>query len=119
MPSTWVKRTTEGYPVADIYRDDNGKTVMEFALAGFQKENLHVQVLPEKNEIHVSSDSHGDEESVNFASRRIARRAFHKTYVNYDNNLDLDNTTADYSDGLLRIEIPERPEYEARKIEIK
>ena len=33
MPSTWVKRTTEGYPVADIYRDDNGKTVMEFALA--------------------------------------------------------------------------------------
>ena len=119
MPSTWVKRTTEGYPVADIYRDDSGKTVMEFALAGFQKENLHVQVLPEKNEIHVSSDSHGDEESVNFASRRIARRAFHKTYVNYDNNLDLNNTTADYSDGLLRIEIPERPEYEARKIEIK
>ena len=45
MPNTWVQRTTEGYPVADIYRDDSGNTVMEFALAGFKKENLHVEVL--------------------------------------------------------------------------
>tara|TARA_B100000287_G_scaffold202084_2_gene190814 strand:- start:1131 stop:1562 length:432 start_codon:yes stop_codon:yes gene_type:complete len=119
MPATWIKRTTEGYPVADIYRDDSGKTIMEFALAGFQKENLHVEVLAEKNEIHVSSDSHGDEESPGFNTRRIARRAFHKTYVNYDNNLDLSNVTAKYSDGLLRLEIPKKPESEHQRIEIE
>ena len=119
MPATWIKKTTEGYPVADIYRDDSGKTIMEFALAGFQKENLHVEVLTEKNEIHVSSDSHGDEEDPGFNTRRIARRAFHKTYVNYDNNLDLSNVTAKYSDGLLRLEIPKKPESEHQRIEIE
>ncbi len=119
MPNTWVQRTTEGYPVADIYRDDSGNTVMEFALAGFKKENLHVEVLPEKREIHVSSDSHGDEETPNFDSRRIARRAFHKTYVNYDNNLDLKSAKAQFEDGLLRLKVPPRPEAEPFKIGIE
>ena len=45
---TLVNRTTQGYPVADIYKGEDGSTVMEFALAGFQKENLHVNILPEK-----------------------------------------------------------------------
>ena len=119
MPNTWVQRTTEGYPVADIYRDDSGNTVMEFALAGFKKENLHVEVLPEKKEIHVSSDSHGDEEQPGFSSRRIARRAFHKTYVNYDNNLDLKSVKAQFQNGLLRLEVPPRPETEPFKIGIE
>ena len=79
-----LSRTTQGYPVADIYKGEDGSTIMEFALAGFRKENLHVEILPEKREIHVSADSHGDEEDT--ASRRIARRAFHKTFVNYDSN---------------------------------
>ena len=119
MPATWVQRTTEGYPVADIYRDNSGNTVMEFALAGFKKENLHVEVLPEKKEIHVSSDSHGDEEQPGFDSRRIARRAFHKTYVNYDNNLDLKNVKAQFQNGLLRLEVPPRPETEPFRISIE
>jgi len=119
MPATWVKRTTEGYPVADIYRDEGGNTVMEFALAGFQKENLHVEVLPEKREIHVSSDSHGDEEKPGFNSRRIARRCFHKTYINYDNNLDLSGTAAEFKNGLLRLILPKRPETEALRVKIK
>jgi HSP20 family molecular chaperone IbpA len=82
---TLMNRTTQGYPVADMYQNDNGDTIMEFALAGFQKENLHVEILPEKGEIHVSADSQGEEEQDRFQSRRIARRAFHKTFVNYDN----------------------------------
>ena len=32
-----LKQTTQGYPVADIYRNDDGNTVMEFALAGFSQ----------------------------------------------------------------------------------
>jgi HSP20 family molecular chaperone IbpA len=55
-----MNRTTQGYPVADMYQNDNGDTIMEFALAGFQKENLHVEILPEKGEIHVSADSQGE-----------------------------------------------------------
>ena len=114
-----LNRTTQGYPVADIYKDEQGSTVMEFALAGFQKENLHVELVPDKGEIHVSADSHGDEQQQGFKSRRIARRAFHKTFVNYDSNLDLTKAQASYENGLLRINLPAKPEAQPLNIEIK
>jgi HSP20 family protein len=116
---TLMNRTTQGYPVADIYKGDDGTTTMEFALAGFQKENLHVNIIPEKGEIHISADSHGDEEQKEFKFRRIARRAFHKTFVNYDSNLDLSKAEASYNNGLLRINLPAKPEAEFLKVEIK
>ena len=114
-----MNRTTQGYPVADIYKDEDGTTVMEFALAGFQKENLHVDIIPEKGEIHISADSHGDEDEKSFKSRRIARRAFNKTFVNYDRNLDLAAAEASYQNGLLRINLPTKPEAKSLNIEIK
>jgi HSP20 family molecular chaperone IbpA len=113
-----MNRTTQGYPVADIYKNDEGATIMEFALAGFQKENLHVNIIPEKGEVHISADSHGDEEQENFNSRRIARRAFHKTFVNYDSNLDLSKAKASYENGLLTTNLPARPEAETINVEI-
>jgi HSP20 family molecular chaperone IbpA len=117
--SALMNRTTQGYPVADIYRNEQDEAVMEFALAGFKKENLHVEIYPDKKEIHVSSDSHGDEELACFNSRRIARRAFHKTYVNYDNNLDLGAATANFENGLLRLVVPTRAEAKPLAIDIK
>jgi len=114
-----MNRTTQGYPVADIYKDKAGTTIMEFALAGFEKENLHVNIIPDKREIHISADSHGDEESDNFKARRIARRAFHKTFVNYDSNLDLTSAEASYENGLLKINIPAKPEAKALSVKIK
>ncbi len=112
-----LRRSTQGYPVADIYREENGSTVMEFALAGFTREELTVDVQPDKRSITVSAVSNSDE--VNDSSRRIARRGFQKTYVNYDNNLDLNEATAEFENGLLRLVVPQRPETKPLAIEIK
>tara|TARA_R110002073_G_scaffold274141_1_gene437679 strand:+ start:52 stop:483 length:432 start_codon:yes stop_codon:yes gene_type:complete len=109
-----LKQTTQGYPVADIFRDDNGNTVLEFALAGFKKEELSIDIRPDKRSITVAANSNVDEGDN---SRRIARRSFVKTYVNYDNNLDLVNTNASYADGLLTITVPQL--VEARPIQIE
>jgi HSP20 family molecular chaperone IbpA len=108
-----LKRTTEGYPVSDIYDDEHGCTVMEFALAGFTKDELSIEIKPEDRTITVSasSKSNGD-------NRRIARRSFQKTYVNYDNHLDLARAEADYKDGLLTIILPTRESAEAIKVNI-
>jgi HSP20 family protein len=114
---TLLRQSTRGYPVADIYRNDNGDTVMEFALAGFLKEDLAIEVIPEKCSITVranSSISEGEE-----TTRRIARRSFEKTYVNYDNNLDLSLISAKFENGLLSITVPSRPEAKPLKIAIK
>ena len=110
-----LKRTTSGYPVADIYRNEVGDTVMEFALAGFTKEDLSIEVKTEKRSITVSaiaSSEPGD-------NRRIARRGFQKTYVNYDDNLDLSSVEAAFENGLLSVTVPARPEVKPVTVNIK
>ena len=110
-----LKQTTQGYPVADIFRDDEGNTVMEFALAGFKEEELSIDIRPDKRSITVAANSNVDEGDN---SRRIARRSFTKTYINYDNNLDLTNTAASYADGLLTVTVPQRTEVKPVSITI-
>ncbi len=110
-----LRQSTQGYPVADIYRNDDGDTVMEFALAGFLREDLFVEVKPEKRSITVRANSDSNDEG----GRRIARRSFEKTYVNYDNNLNLAACAAEFENGLLRVVVPNREEAKSVAIEIK
>lgn len=113
---THLTKTTSGYPVADIYQDNDGSTIMEFALAGFSRSELSIDVKPERRSITVSAESgNGDDVS----SRRIARRAFSKTYVNYDDNLDLSRAEATFENGLLTVMVPRRPETQPVRIEIQ
>ena len=111
---TLLRQTTQGYPVADIYRNDSGETVLEFALAGFSKDNLAIDVKPDKRSITVRATTDLDDSDA--ANRRIARRSFEKTYVNYDNNLDLSALSAQFENGLLTIVVP--PHAEAKPISI-
>jgi len=106
--------STQGYPVTDIYRDDDGSTVLEFALAGFQREELKIDVQPGKRSITVSASPEED----NTHRSRIARRKFARTYVNYDDNLDLNKSTASFENGLLSITVPPRQEMQPISVEI-
>ncbi len=69
-----LKQTTQGYPVADIYRNDEGHTVMEFALAGFSRDELSIDIQPDKRSITVRAQSKVDDGVE--PNRRIARRSF-------------------------------------------
>lgn len=111
-----LSQSVSGYPVVDIYHDDQGSTVMEFALAGFSRDDLSIDVKPEKRSITVSATGGIDEGTT--GSRRIARRSFTKTYVNYDDNLDLGASTATFENGLLTVTVPPRPETQPLQIEI-
>lgn len=111
-----TKQTTQGYPVADIYTNDDGATVLEFALAGFSREDLEIDVKPEKQTITVRAK--GVKEDT-LGGRRIARRAFEKVYVNYNNNLDLTAASATFENGLLSVTVPQRPEVKPVSIKIE
>ena len=110
---THLKASTQGYPVADIYRDDDGSTVLEFALAGFKKKELAIDIQPDKRSITIT----GMASEENTKRQRIARRNFTRTYVNYDDNLDLSSAHANFENGLLTVRVPQRPE--AKPITIK
>ena len=105
-----VHQSTQGYPVADIYRGEEGETIM----AGFSRDDLFIEVKPEKKSISIRAEM---KDTKDIANRRIAKRSFNKTYVNYDNNLDLSAANAEFDNGLLRVTVPQRPE--ARPVSIK
>jgi len=109
-----IKHTTKGYPVADIYRDDDGSTVLEFALAGFKKKELSIGIQPDKRSITIV----GQVDESNEKRQRIARRNFTRTYVNYDDNLDLASAKAQFENGLLSVRVPQRPEVQPLSIKI-
>ena len=111
---THLKASTQGYPVADIYRDDDGSTVLEFALAGFKKKELAIDIHPDKRSITIT----GKANEENSKRQRIARRNFTRTYVNYDDNLDLSAAKASFNDGLLTVRVPQRPEAKPVSISI-
>ena len=111
---THLKASTQGYPVADIYRDDDGSTVLEFALAGFKKKELAIDIQPDKRSITIT----GQANEENSKRQRIARRNFTRTYVNYDNNLDLSLAQAHFENGLLTVRVPPRPEAKPVTIQI-
>ena len=113
---TVARRTTQGYPVADIYNVENA-TVLEFALAGFSREELSIDVQPDKSSLTVRAETSSEDSETE--SRRIARRSFQKTYVNYDNNLDLGRANAEFVNGLLTITIPRKEEVCPVTVEIK
>jgi len=114
-PETLVRRSTEGYPLTDIYKDIDGKQVIELALAGFKRDDLSIQI--KENQITVSAQKQDDAEGK--SNRRIARRSFKKTFVDYSNKLDLTKSNASFEDGLLKISVPPLIEASPVAIEIK
>ena len=115
-PEPYVKQTTNGYPLTDIYKEEDGSQVIEMALAGFSKEDILINT--EANKITISADGSKLKGQLAESRRRIAKRAFKKSFVDYHNTLDFGNSNATFENGLLRIVIPLRDEVKPRQITI-
>ena len=114
-PEVLVRRSTEGYPVTDFYRDESGNQIIELALAGFRRDDLAIEI--KDNQITVSAHKQDDENIQ--SSRRIARRSFKKTFIDHSNKLNLASSDASFEDGLLKISVPPLIEANPVAIEIK
>lgn len=112
-PDHWVKHSTEGYPLTDIWREEDDTQVIQMALAGFARDSLSVET--DKNRITISSAKTDEDDKR--STRRIARRAFTKTFVDHQNQLDMTKAEADFTDGLLTVRIP--PVIKSKKTTIK
>lgn len=112
-PFTMVKRSTEGYPLTDLYKDEEENQVIEVALAGFSKDELNIEV--KDNSITISCESGG----ADVQQRRIARRSFTRSFVDYDHQLDMRKSNASFENGLLKIVIPPTEEAKPTVINIQ
>lgn len=109
-----IQTTTAGYPVTDIYKDEDGNQIIEMALAGFTEEMLDISI--EDNKIQIQS--YGTKEDNERVVSKIARRAFKKQFVDYSHNLDLASSDARFENGLLRIKIPPKNNFVTKQIKI-
>jgi len=102
------------YPPFDVYRDGEN-TIIEFALAGYSKENI--EVIVENSTLKVSAKKEKKTETENYSHKGIALRSFEKKFALSEYSVV---ESAEYKDGILRIVIgmiiPE--EKKPKKIEI-
>ena len=89
------------------------------ALAGFEKEDIDNRCGPNKTLIISSEKMDGSPPGREGRGRRIARRRFTKSFVDYYNQLDFGKSTATFENGLLRVQIPPIDAVEYSKFEIK
>ena len=115
-PLPMIKSSTGGYPLTDIYTDNEGNQIIEMALAGFSKEDLVIEA--KQNTIEIKCDKSAIESGPQ-SHRRIARRAFNRRFVDYHNQLDFTKTTATFENGMLNIQIPPREEQKTLTVEIQ
>jgi HSP20 family molecular chaperone IbpA len=117
-PAPQIEKTTQGYPVTDIYKDEEGNQIIEMALAGFTKEDIGVSCGPNRSLVISSEKGSDTDDLVRGHQRRIARRSFKKTFVDYYNQLDLENCKATFENGLLKIVIPQHAQSVYKTIDI-
>ena len=58
-PEILVRRSTEGYPVTDLYLDEDQNSIIECALAGFTKDQLSIE--SKEGRITITADGGGEE----------------------------------------------------------
>ena len=75
-----LQRTTQSFPPYDLLRVDDDNAVLEFALAGYDKDTIDITVKPTETNVRIlevcggASDDENAEES--YEHRGIARRKF-------------------------------------------
>lgn len=103
------------YPPFDAYKDGDN-TILEFALAGYSKDNI--EVIVENSTLKVSAKKEKKTETENYTYKGIALRSFEKKFALSEYAVV---NGAEYKDGILRIIIgtivPE--EKKPKRIEIK
>lgn len=91
--------TNPNYPPFDTYKDGEN-TILEFALAGYSKDNI--EVIVENSTLKISAKREKKAEESNYTHKGIALRSFEKKFALSEYAVV---NKAEFKDGILRITI--------------
>lgn len=100
----WESRS--GYPYNVIQKGDT--TILKYALAGFTKDDIKVNVSGDTLNIEAVADAEKESEDIKYLHRGIAERSL-KVYWELGARADKKNIKSSFEDGMLIIEIPVKP----------
>lgn len=97
---------TDGFPPYNLIRRSENEHVLEFAVAGFTRDQLSVS--QEQNQLTIKGEKDKNDDATTYLHRGLAKRDFRKTFVLTDY---VNVTDATLKDGMLSIrlerELPE------------
>lgn len=94
----------------DIWVDEDGSTVIDYSLVGFDEKNIKVVVSGDRLKIDAETEDKKSEEG-SFVHKKISRRNVHKTF-SLRNSVDKSAIQASYKNGLLSIRLPQKKDEE-------
>jgi len=98
------------YPPYNVVNGDDGRTILEVALAGFTSEEI--EVTTERHLLSVAATK-SDEDKREYAHKGISKRSFNRNWQMSD---DVEVESVDFKDGLLTIVlVKELPEKQKKK----
>lgn len=106
------------FPKVNQYCDQDNNFYMEFALAGYSKDDISISHI--NNTITISSEKISDNFGIQqgLISRGIAKRKFEVSYL-INANYDLEKSVAKMKYGLLVVQVPPKTDNEAKFITIE
>jgi HSP20 family protein len=106
----------KGFPKVDIIDHDH-EIEVQAALPGVKKEDLDVSINNQTITIRASTKEEKKEEGKYFR-REITRGEFQRT-LSLPENIDNEQVTASFKDGILKVTIPKTEKSKRKSIEIK
>jgi len=106
------------YPKCNVL-DYSDKMIIEAAIPGMDKDDVDIQILDQT--LTISGNKQKDDKLVNeegllnYVHRELKKSAFRRTF-NLGKNLQADNISAEFDQGILYVTIPKR---EPVKVEIE
>lgn len=107
----------EGFPFHDIYEDETGDLLLEIAVAGYNKDNINIQV--ENGYLVIKGNNSNEEEKSKrkYFQKKISAKSFEKVWkipAKYN-----DTPNAEFKDGILKIKFQLDEQKKPKLIEIK
>ena len=101
----------------DIYKDED-KFLVELEMAGFDKEDIHVEFKGDILSIKAEHKEETEEEEKNYFYQSRSYKNVHRQ-IRFS-GVDEENVKANYKNGVLKITLPTKVKSEAsNKIEVK
>jgi HSP20 family molecular chaperone IbpA len=116
VPAPQEKLKLPVYPHSNAYidNDDKGTLILEFAVAGYKKENISVLVT-KTNQLTIKGDPSKVPEKREMLVSKISNRQF-EVALQFDEAYSLENAKVKVEDGILTISIPRSIEHSIKKL---
>ena len=115
--TTYIQDRTPPMNVADM----GDHYEMRLEVPGIPKENVNIEVTPNRIEINAKCEENKQENNKNWLRRECSGVSYYRS-IELPEELKTDDVEAELKDGVLLINLPKlipKPEYKSKKIQIK